>query len=234
MMMSVNHQEMTAIARHSGVPSMYDQGSGCLVDPAQLGLPEEATVQQAVAWGFDLVSFSGDKLVGGPQAGIVVGRRQWIERLRSHPLMRALRPDKMALAGLLATLEAYRDGTAHEQIPALAMLSSEAVSLEARAARLRELLAQRLGQGWSLSLLQVESRVGAGALPLAAPVSWAVALSHPDRSADAVEARLRMGDTAVIGRIEADRLILDVRTLPDRSLEEVADLAAAALCAHRA
>jgi L-seryl-tRNA(Ser) seleniumtransferase len=225
----VEPEELTAMAREHGLPAMFDLGSGCLLDPAALGLPGETTVQQAVSWGFDLVSFSGDKLLGGPQAGIVVGRRKWIERLRSHPLMRPLRPDKMALAGLVATLEAYRDGVARERVPAMAMLARGAEELERRASRLRDLLRTCLPTPWSLSLVQVESRVGAGALPLAAPRSWAVAIEHPGRSADAIEARLRAGEPAVIGRIEDDRLVLDVRTLFEADLAEVAGVVGAAV-----
>jgi L-seryl-tRNA(Ser) seleniumtransferase len=226
----VEPDELTAMAREHDLPAMFDLGSGCLVNPAELGLPGETTVQQAVSWGFDLVSFSGDKLVGGPQAGIVVGRREWIERLRSHPLMRPLRPDKMTLAGLVATLEAYRDGEAQARVPAMAMLSRDEKELEQRALQLRNLLAAHLTQPpWSFSLVQVESRVGAGALPLAAPRSWAVAIEHPDRSADAIEAPLRAGAPAVIGRIEDDRLVLDVRTLFGDELPEVASAVGAAL-----
>jgi L-seryl-tRNA(Ser) seleniumtransferase len=208
---------------------MFDLGSGCLVDPAELGLPGEATVQQAVGWGFDLVSFSGDKLLGGPQAGIIVGRREWVEQIRSHPLMRPLRPDKLTLAALVATLEAYRDGTAIERVPAMVMLSVSEKVLEQRAVRLRDLLRARLGEPWSFELAQVESRVGAGALPLAAPPSWAVAVEHPDRSADAIEALLRGAAPPIIARIEDDRLLLDTRTLFEEQLERVAEVAAAAL-----
>ena len=225
----VEPEEMTAMARECGLPSMFDLGSGCLVDPSRLGLPGETTVQQAVSWGFDLVSFSGDKLVGGPQAGIIVGRKEWIHKLRTHPLMRALRPDKMTLAGLVATLEAYRDGVAQEAIPALRLLSADVSRLEARACRLRDLLRQELGKAWTLSLVEVESRVGAGALPLAAPHSFAVAVEHPERSADAIEASLRGAEVPVIGRIEADRLVLDVRPLFDADLAQVATVSGAAL-----
>jgi len=221
----VEPEELVAIGREHHLPTMFDLGSGCLLDPARLGLPGEETVQQAVGWGFDVVSFSGDKLLGGPQAGIIVGRREWIGQLRSHPLMRPLRPDKMTLAGLLATLEAYRDGDAAERLPALRMLATPEQALEQRATRLCDLLGQHLGQPWALRLMQVGSKVGGGASPLASPPSWSVTIGHPQQSADAIEAALRGADPPIIARIEDDRLLLDVRTLQEERLDELAHLA---------
>jgi L-seryl-tRNA(Ser) seleniumtransferase len=224
----VEPQELVALGRERGVPTMFDLGSGCLIDPGELGLPGEVTVQQAVGWGFDLVTFSGDKLLGGPQAGIIVGKGEMVARLRAHPLMRPLRPDKMTLSGLLATLECYRDDTARETLPALRMLATPAAELRRRAARLRGQLRRGLASPWTFEVVQVASRVGGGALPLASPTSFAVAVTHPELSADRIEAALRQGDPPVIARIEEDRLLLDLRTVePDR----VAALARAVVAA---
>jgi L-seryl-tRNA(Ser) seleniumtransferase len=129
----------------------------------------------------------------------------------------------MTLAGLAATLEAYRDGRAVEASPALAMLHTPAAELKRRAERLRDRLRRRLDRGWALAVVRVMSRVGAGALPTAELPSWAVAIEHPELGADAIEARLRATDPAVIGRITDDRLMLDVRTIRDAALTEAAE-----------
>jgi len=225
----VDPAELVALGRARGVPSAFDLGSGSLLDLGALGLPSELTVQAAVQLGFDLVTFSGDKVLGGPQAGIIVGRREVVARLRAHPLMRALRPDKLTLAALEATLELYRDGLAREQLPALAMLGAPASLLRRRALRLLALL-RREGVGEAeLALAEVTSKVGGGALPLAEPASSAVALTHPRAGADAIEARLRLGEPAVLAHIDEGRVLLDVRTVPRAELPALARAVGAAL-----
>jgi L-seryl-tRNA(Ser) seleniumtransferase len=196
-----------------GVPVMVDLGSGALVP-----VEGEPTVRSAVSAGASLVTFSGDKLLGGPQAGVVVGSAAALDKVRRHPLMRALRPDKMTLAALEATLELYRDERAAE-VPALRMLQTPLAELEARARRLAERAA---GGRVAVEVVPVVSAVGGGALPLAAPPSFALALSAPGRSAEALEAALRAGAPPVIGRIAEGRLLLDVRTIADAELDEVA------------
>ena len=225
----VEPSELAAMGRRNGIPTYYDLGSGSLIPLDQLGLPGESTVQDAVAQGFDLVSFSGDKLLGGPQAGIIVGRAKLVARLRAHPLMRPLRPDKMTLSGLVATLEAYRDGQAAERLPVVGMLATSPEDLKRRAERLRRALRRRLDRSYTLGLRSVISRVGGGASPLAEPRSFAVTLQHPRRSADALEGALRAADPPIVARIEEDTLVMDVRTLPDAELARVAALAAEAL-----
>src|SRR5262249_42861300 len=162
--------------------------------------------------------FSGDKLLGGPQAGAIVGAAATLDKVRRHPLMRALRPDKMTLAALEATLELYRDDRAAE-VPALAMLRLSPGELEARARRLAELAA---GARIAIEVVPVASAVGGGALPLVEPPSFALALSSPDRSAEALDAALRAFAPPVIGRIADGRLLLDVRTVAEAELGEVA------------
>jgi L-seryl-tRNA(Ser) seleniumtransferase len=198
-----------------GKPVMVDLGSGGL---ARLHLENahEPLVTDLIKEGADVVSFSGDKLLGGPQAGILVGKRQFVQPLRSHPLMRALRPDKLTLAALEATLQLYRDGNFHE-IPALQMLSATEPALEARAQKLCNACAAARPD-LQFSTMRVRSAVGGGSLPLSEPWSWAVAL---DGDAEKIEAALRRAE--IVARIADDRLLLDVRTLMDGDLERVAN-----------
>ena len=212
--------ELVALGRARGVATMIDLGSGALLDRATQrawGLPDEPTVGEAVASGADLVTFSGDKLLGGPQAGIAVGRAPAVAAARAHPLMRALRPDKLTLAALAATLALYRAGRA-DAVPVAAMLGATAEVLRARA----EGLAAAIGELSGLAVV-VEgclSAVGGGAMPTAALPSFAVTLSG--RSADALDAALRAAPVPVVARIADGRLWLDVRTLLPDDLADVA------------
>jgi L-seryl-tRNA(Ser) seleniumtransferase len=237
----VSPEELTALGRERGIPTLFDLGSGSLLPLSELGLPDEPTVQEALRAGFDLVCFSGDKLLGGPQAGMIVGRAELCQRLKSHPLMRPLRPDKLTLAALEATLEIYRDGGAREALPALRMLAATEAELRQRARRLRTLLRKQLDPGFELELTAVVSQVGGGALPLAEPRSWAVAIGHTELGPDQIEARLRAGDPPVIGTVgrgtasggsrrqDPERLLLDVRTLFEKDLPRLASAAGRAL-----
>jgi L-seryl-tRNA(Ser) seleniumtransferase len=202
------------------VPVMVDLGSGALVD-LRLEDASEPTVKSVIAEGADLVTFSGDKLLGGPQAGILVGKKQFLHPLAKHPLLRALRPDKLTLAALEATLQLYRDGRATE-IPSLAMLTATEPQLEARAEKLRAACAA-VRPELHFSLLRVRSAVGGGSLPLSEPWSWAVAVEgHPPRAAaKMIEVALRRARVPVVARITDDRLLLDVRTLLEGDLDHV-------------
>jgi len=212
-------EDLVAIGRAHGIATMIDLGSGALVDretQRRWGLPDEPTVAEAVASGADLVTFSGDKLLGGPQAGIAVGTAAAVERARKHPLMRALRPDKLTLAGLAATLALYRDGKL-DQIAVPRMLGAPAAQLRATA----EALAAAIGSVGRLAVAvePCNGAVGGGAMPTAQLASWAVTLRGD--SADALDAALRRARVPVVGRIEDGRLWLDVRTI---SADEVADV----------
>ncbi|MHB8417253.1 MAG: L-seryl-tRNA(Sec) selenium transferase [Myxococcales bacterium] len=211
--------ELARLGATRGVPLFDDLGSGCLADTAALGLPRERTAAEAVRDGAAVVTFSGDKLLGGPQAGIAVGRREAIERMRRHPLQRALRLDKLTAAALEGTLRLYRDGRAGE-IPALAMLSASQAELRRRAETLHAALAAR---GVQTEIAKTAGQVGGGALPLAEPASWAVALA-PGDDLEALAAQLRRGAPPVVGRLAEDRLLLDVRTVRE---DEIPELAAA-------
>jgi L-seryl-tRNA(Ser) seleniumtransferase len=189
-----------------------------------LGLGDrEPTVPEIIAAGADVVTFSGDKLLGGPQAGVVAGKRAIIAAMRAHPLLRAVRPDKMTLAALEATLELYRDGRAAE-VPAIAMLATPEPTLEARARRLSA-VCQEIAPSLAFTPVRVRSAVGGGALPLVEPWSWAVAATAREAggpSAEALDERLRRATPPVVGGIADDRLLLDVRTLGDDQLPAAA------------
>lgn len=197
---------------------MIDLGSGAFIEGATFaswGLPAEPSVSSVVASGVHLCTFSGDKLLGGPQAGILVGDAETIGLVRSHPLMRALRPDKMTLAALCATLELYRDGRAHE-VPTCAMLSASADDLRARADELAESIGP-LGR-LSIEVVPCDSAVGGGAMPLGKLSSMAVAVGGA--AAHVIDDRLRACQPSVVGRIHDERFLLDVRTLFDRAQRE--------------
>jgi L-seryl-tRNA(Ser) seleniumtransferase len=215
--------ELAALGRERGVGVMVDLGSGTLLDPAAFGLPAEPTVTAQVAAGAQVVTFSGDKLLGGPQAGVIVGSAAALARIKKHPMMRALRPDKMTVAALEATLELYRDGLAETEVPAVALLAQPLAVLRARADALRAQI------GAAAEVIEVVSAVGGGALPTATPPSYAIALARPGRSVEDLERVLRDDDPPVVARIAGDRLILDVRTLSDADLPNVAAAVARAL-----
>jgi L-seryl-tRNA(Ser) seleniumtransferase len=217
-------EELVALGRARGVPVMIDLGSGAFADRATQrawGLPDEPTVAETVATGADLVTFSGDKLLGGPQAGIVVGTRAAVARARAHPLMRAVRPDKLTLAALAATLALYRDREL-ERVPVLRALAAPAEALR----QVAEALAAAIGavDGIAVAVEPCRSTVGGGAMPTAELPSWAVTLAGA--SADALDRGLRGGPVPVVGRIEGGRLWLDVRTIA-ADAGELAEVAAA-------
>ncbi len=207
---AVDIAELAELAARQNPPLtvVNDLGSGTLLDTRPFGLAYEPTVQDSVAAGADLTTFSGDKLLGGPQAGIIVGKRAWIERLRRQPLTRALRVDKTTLAALQATLLAYVRGTATEEIPVWQMISTPPQTLAARAEAWRTKLA---AAGVECALRPGESAVGGGSLPgeTLPTTLLAIPVPHPDTLAK----RLRTGPTAVIPRIEEDQLLFDPRTV---------------------
>ena len=202
--------ELAALSSERGIPLVHDLGSGLLIDPAELGLPDEPRPVHSLEAGADVVAFSGDKLLGGPQAGIVVGRAEVVARLRESPLCRALRVDKVGLAGLEATLRLYSDpARARAEIPTLSMLTTPLAELERRARALSE----RLGSSAvACSVRPCRGAVGGGTFPGTELESWAVVLDPAER-ADALASALRQGDPPVVGRIVDDEVLLDVRTL---------------------
>ena len=220
----VSSRELVQLGRERGVPVMEDLGSGSLLDLRPHGFPYEPTVPDVVAAGVDLVSFSGDKLLGGPQAGVVVGRRDLVGRLKRNPLNRALRIDKLTVAALEATLMAYEAGEALHTVPTLRRLTESLAGIRARARRLLARLDPALRRHLSASLVEATSQVGGGALPTVELPTVALALGADGAQTRELDAALRAGAPPVVARVVDDRLLLDCRTvLPS----EVAPLAAA-------
>ncbi len=219
----VPSRDLVELGRSRGVPVMEDLGSGCFLDLRPHGFPYEPTVQEAVAAGLDLVSFSGDKLLGGPQAGIVVGRAELVERLKTNPLNRALRIDKLTLAGLEATLYAYEAGNALETIPTLRMLTEPLAAVRRRARRLLRRLSPALAAALGASLVGGRAEVGGGSLPLVELPTVALAIGSVRHPTAELDQALRAGDPPVIGRIAEDRLLLDCRTVLNSEIPLLAD-----------
>lgn len=206
--------ELRHLADRYHLPVMEDLGSGTLIDFSRFGLAKEPTVQETVAAGADLVTFSGDKLMGGPQAGIILGKRELVEAVRKNPVNRAMRIDKLTLAALEATLEIYREPEkALEMIPTLRMIATPYDELRKRAANLVRRLKRLNLPKLKAATREGASRVGGGALPLAAPRSRLVELQIEGLSSTKLEEALRAGDPPIICRLEDGRLLMDMRTL---------------------
>ncbi len=239
---SVSLKTLADLAHHRGLLAVTDLGSGCLLDTAHFGLAHEPTPQEAIAAGADVVCFSGDKLLGGPQAGIILGKRELISQIARHPLMRAIRIDKLTLAGLEATLRHYQRHEATERIPIWRMIATSPEALNQRARQWKAQL-----QGWDIcvEIVEGQSTIGGGSLPGETLPTTLLAISagrdqgSGDRHSvtdgerahsplDALAARLRAGEPPVVARILRDRLLLDPRTvLPEQGDALLAALRAA-------
>ena len=206
---------LATLARERGLPCLHDVGSGLLFDLSPWGLSGEPRVNDAVAAGADLVLFSGDKLLGGPQAGCLVGQRELVAACRRNPLARALRADKMTLAALEATLALYEDEEiARREVPVLRMLTELPESIEARAQRLLHLTPAH----FQAMLSPGESAVGGGAFPAAILPTTLVALLPGEIGAHGLALRLRLGDPAVVSRVQDERVLLDMRTVAESEI----------------
>ena len=206
-------KDLVALAHQHDLPAFNDLGSGLLIDLQPLGLPREPLVSEVVASGYDVVSFSGDKLLGGPQAGILVGTKQYIDQLKRHPLLRALRVDKMTLAGLEATLQAYlKPEQAMKDIPLLQMLGQSEEKLSCKAQTLADDI-RALDKGYQVNIIEGQSQVGGGAFPEARLATHLVEISHPDYSESTLEQKLRQAEFPIIARTSDGKVQFDVRTL---------------------
>ena len=210
----VSLPELVAIARRHNVPVMEDLGSGALIDLSAHGLPKEPVVRERIGAGADLVTFSGDKVMGGPQAGLIVGRREHIARVARNPLHRAVRCDKLTLAALEATLRLYqRSPDVLAAIPALTALARPLHEIDAAARRVVMQLRETLGTGYSVAVEESASQVGSGALPTEEIPTRVIVVSHEHMSAGSIAARFRSARPPIIGRVNDDRFLLDLRTV---------------------
>lgn len=210
---TVSTKEMVALASEHELPVIDDVGSGALIDFSEFGLMDEPVVSQSIKDGADVVLFSGDKLIGGPQCGIIIGKRKYIDTILTNPLMRAMRVDKMTLAALAATLLIYRDeNRARTEVPILRMLSMPKENLKLRAEKIVAQLAY-LGELDVCEAMEADSMLGGGSLPTQKLSTWCVALTPKTQSVDSFAAGLRNGETSVIGRVQKERFILDMRTV---------------------
>ncbi len=213
-------EKLAELATRAGIPYLYDIGSGLIADLSRWGLISEPRVADALAAGAGLVLFSGDKLLGGPQAGCVIGDRALVARCRENPIARAVRADKLTLAALAATLSLYQDDDAAvRSIPVLTMLTLSAADLERRAVRLASLCPGSV----DASILEGESAVGGGAFPEGVLPTSLVALNAGPLGPDGLSLRLRHGQPAIVTRVAGNRVLLDPRTLPEESFTAVAN-----------
>ena len=214
---AVSGEELAELAHQHDIPVLEDLGSGLLIDLTPFGLPREPTVREALKTGIDLVTFSGDKLLGGPQAGILVGKREVIDKVRKHPMARALRIDKLTLAALEATLRLYLDPQkALAQVPTLRMLSLPASELQLQCETLLHKIMASTGHAVDCTIIDTTATVGGGALPLAELPGRAIALVPKKLSMNELTTQFRGCDPAVVGRVQDDQFLIDPRTLsPD-------------------
>ncbi|MCF8025422.1 MAG: L-seryl-tRNA(Sec) selenium transferase [Desulfobacteraceae bacterium] len=228
---SVALRELVQLGADSGLPVMEDLGSGTFVDFSRYGLIKEPTVQESVAAGADLITFSGDKLLGGPQAGVIVGSKNLMDRIKKNPLTRALRIDKLTLAALESTLRAYRDEpTALEKIPTLYMLTCPVEHIKEKADRLEKSLSVIRDHRLKHRVIDSVSRAGGGSLPLQDLPTRCIAMSVDGISVSRLDQFLRRYRPAVVGRIEADEYIMDLRTVLADEIDMIARAVNQLLC----
>lgn len=208
--------ELAAIGKKHKIPVMEDLGSGALIDLGQYGLPKEPVVAERIGLGADIVTFSGDKILGGPQAGLVVGKRAWISRMNKNPLQRALRCGKLTLAALEVTLRLYQQSAnIAEEIPTLKAFTRPLREIEEMGAQLLPMLQKVLGEGFRLSLEDSASQIGSGALPTEEIPTKVIAIDHPGIGAERIAQKFRAAKPPIIGRIKDSRFLLDLRTIFD-------------------
>lgn len=213
-------EELTELGAQHSVPTMEDLGSGALVDMTQYGLPREPLVAESIASGVDIVTFSGDKLLGGPQAGVIVGKAEWIEKMRKNPMMRAMRVDKLTLAALAATLQLYLTtpsaDTLAAQLPMLNRYTRPMEALHAVAEQLARQLRDIFGEKVHIQIAETHGQIGSGALPVETLPSVALVLEPMDITPDELASRFRQAKVPVIGRIKDAQLWLDLRAIYER------------------
>lgn len=217
-------EEMVHLGKEFSLPVMYDLGSGILVDLPSVQLSDEPTVASALKAGADIITFSGDKLLGGPQAGVIIGKARFVQRLKKHPLARAVRVDKFTIAALEATLKAYFDPQkALEEIPTLRMISMPLEELRSRAEKLARMLKEKVAERFELRVEDEVSRAGGGALPLAELPTAVVSVVPKHDSVVEIEKKLRANKPPIIVRIKEEKILLDVRTILPEEYDEIVE-----------
>ncbi|KXG74965.1 L-seryl-tRNA(Sec) selenium transferase [Fervidicola ferrireducens] len=224
----VKIEDLKSLGLKYGIPVMEDLGSGVLIDLAKFGLPPEPTVQSSVKAGADIVTFSGDKLLGGPQAGIILGKKEYIEKIKRHPLTRALRIDKLTLSALEAVLKIYRNED-YEKIPVLKMLLKSPEEMEKTAKKLAGELKKVVLDEGAIEIMDDASAVGGGSLPGVELPTKVVAIAIRTLSPDDLAKRLRSARIPVIGRIKKDKFLLDIRTLSEDDLKVIPEMVGSVL-----
>ncbi len=222
-------EDLVSLGRKHDLPVMYDLGSGCLIDLKPYGIKDEPSVADIVGSDIDIVSFSGDKLLGGPQGGIIVGKKRYVEKIQRNPLARAVRIDKFAIAAFEATLMEYLDPEkAKEEIPVLKMLLQSPVEIQARAKRIAAEL-RKIARDANVFVIRDSSKAGGGSLPEVDFPTYAVCIKPAVVSVNALEVRLRSGRPPVIARIKEDSLLLDARTIRKQEIGDLVRVVASAL-----
>jgi len=216
----VTAQEISVLARDRNLPLIEDLGSGTLIDLSQFGLPHEPTAQEAITSGVDVVTFSGDKLLGGPQAGLIVGRKDLIAKIKKNPIKRAMRLDKVTIAALTATLQLYLDpDSLAARVPTIRMLARSVGDIQLVAEQVRDPIAAVVGDAFAVSIIDCQSQVGSGSLPVERLPSKALAIGttkgKPGGKLQKLADAFRALPTPVIGRIQDDAFLLDLRCLED-------------------
>jgi L-seryl-tRNA(Ser) seleniumtransferase len=213
--------DLVTLGRARNIPVMYDLGSGCLVDLRPFGIHTEPTVQEIIAAGVDIVTFSGDKLFGGPQGGVIAGKADYIAKIQKNPLARALRVDKMTIAGFEATLMAYMDDDkARDTIPVLKLLFQSPEEIKRRALKIASALKKSVSSA-EIRVVEDISKAGGGSLPEAKFQTFAVQIKSPSTTVNELESRLRKATPPVIARIREDALVLDARTIMDHEVRDL-------------
>ncbi len=210
----VSLKELAALGGERGVPVVEDLGSGSLVDLSAYGIKREPVAGDSIRAGADIVTFSGDKLLGGPQAGIIIGKRELIDRINSNPMKRALRVDKLTIAALEATLRLYLEPEKlPNRLPVLMHLSRDIKETEAMALKAKELLERRLGSGYTVAVEEETSEAGSGSLPGFALPTKVLSITHPEKRPEQIFRGFLDSDPPILGRIRRDRFLLDLRTV---------------------
>lgn len=214
-------EDLVKLGKKHDLPVIFDMGNGLMLDMSEFGL-DEPNVPMSLATGIDVILFSGDKLLGGPQAGIICGKKKYIKAMKKHPLARAMRVDKMTFAALEATLRKYKDRKiALRDIPVLNMISASAEEMKEKAEKLASMMLE-IDPELELNVVEVEDQIGGGSAPMVRLDGYAVAVREAGKSAQATERKLRKNDIPIIARISEDQLLISVRTLLDGELEKVA------------